>query len=420
MVRTAEAEKLLEAAPEDVGMSPAALANVARLVQRYVDLGRIPGGISVVVRRGKLVHFETYGSMDDEASKAMSPGAIFRIYSMTKPIASLGLMTLYEEGRFQLDDPASKYIPQFKDLRVMIAGGTADEYQTREPAREMTVRDLLMHTSGLVSPAGGIVVSTSAVAELYRRAGLSSSGGQGTLAETIDKLGELPLKCDPGSEWNYGISTDVVGHLCEVISGQRFDDFLQERILRPLGMVDSGFTVPAASLERFTANYRYVSEGRYELIDSPAESPYGRPRTYLSGAAGMVSTAADYLRFIKMLANRGTLDGTRIIGARTLQLMAMNHLLDGRDLGSMNSQGPSETAREGIGFGLGFAVLLDPARAQIVGTPGEYYWGGAASTAFFVSPADDLAMLFLTQLMPSSSYPIRRELRQVIYGALED
>ena len=420
MVRTAAADRLLEAAPEDVGMSSAGLGRISHLVQRYVDAGRIPGGISAVVRHGRLVHFETYGSMNDAAGQEMQPDAIFRIYSMTKPIVSVGLMMLYEEGLFLLDDPAAKYIPQFKDLRVMVSGGTADSYETRVPAREMTVRDLLMHTSGLVSPAGGVVVSTSPVAELYRRAAFARANEGATLQGAIDKLGNLPLKCDPGSEWNYGVSTDVVGHLIEVLSGQRLDHFVRERILDPLGMVDSGFLVPASQVHRFATNYKYVEGDKYELLDAPGDSVYLKQPTFLSGAGGMVSTAADYLRFVKMLANRGELDGVRILGPRTLQLMAMNHLLDDRDLASMNSGGPTESARDGVGFGLGFAVLLDPTKSQTTGTPGEYYWGGAASTAFFVSPAEDLAMVFMTQLMPSSSYAIRRELRNVIYGSITD
>jgi CubicO group peptidase (beta-lactamase class C family) len=420
MVRTAAADRLLEAAPEDVGMSSAGLERVSRIVQRYVDAGRIPGGISAVVRRGRLVHFETFGSMNDAGGQEMHPDAIFRIYSMTKPIVSVGLMMLHEEGLFLLDDPASKYIPQFKGLRVMVSGGTADNYETREPAREMTVRDLLMHTSGLVSPAGGVVPGPSAVSELYRRAAFARANEGATLQGAIDKLGQLPLKCDPGSEWNYGVSTDVVGYLIQVLSGMRLDDFIRERILDPLGMVDSGFMVPQSQVHRFAANYRYVDGDKYELLDDPEESVYLKQPTFLSGAGGMVSTAADYLRFVKMLANGGELDGTRIIGPRTLHLMAQNHLLDGRDLASMNSGGPSESARDGVGFGLGFAVLLDPTKSQTTGTPGEFYWGGAASTAFFVSPAEDLAMVFLTQLMPSSSYPIRRELRNAIYGSITD
>jgi CubicO group peptidase (beta-lactamase class C family) len=417
MVKTTEAERLLEAAPEDTGMSSAGLQRISRFVQRYVDAGRIPGAISAVVRHGKVVHFETYGNMDDEAGKGMQPDAIFRIHSMTKPIASVGLMLLHEEGLFLLDDPASRYIPQFKDLRVMVRGGTADAYETREPEREMTVRDLLMHTSGIVSAPGGSTPHLSPVPELYRRAQLGFVEGN-TLQRTIDVLGELPLKCDPGSEWNYGISTNVVGYLIELLSGQRLDDFIRDRILDPLGMVDSGFMVPASEAHRFCANYRLVEGERYELSDTPAHSAYLKEPSYLSGAGGMVSTAADYLRFVKMLANGGELDGECIIGRRTLELMAMNHLPHGRDLASMNLLGePSLSAREGVGFGLGFAVLLDPARAQTTGTPGEYYWSGAASTAFFVSPADDLAMVFLTQLIAPTSF-IRRELRNIVYGAM--
>ena len=415
MVKIAAVDELIEAEPEDVGLSSAGLRNVSRIAQRYVDAGKLPGAITMVARRGRVVHFETYGSMDVEAGKPMAPDTVFRMYSMTKPIASVALMTLYEEGLFQLDDAASKYIPQLKGLKVF-AGGTPDRYLERESSREMTIRDLLTHTSGLT--AGG----DTPVGQLYRRAELNGSSSTGTLADMIDKLSRLPLKCDPGAEWNYGISTDVVGHLCEVLSGQRLDDFLAERIFEPLSMDDTGFTVAAENVGRFAANYRF-KEGdgaRYELIDSPAESNYVRPRTYLSAAGGLASTAADYMRFAKMLANGGELDGRRVIGPRTLGLMTQNHLPGGADLAAMNDAGPTETARDGIGFGLGFAVLLDPAKAQTLGTPGEYYWGGAASTAFFVSPGEDLIAMFLTQLMPSSTYPVRRELRAAVYSAITD
>jgi CubicO group peptidase (beta-lactamase class C family) len=416
VVKTLEASRLIEAEPEDVGMSSQRLEHVSRVVQSYVDERKLSGAISMVARRGKVVHFETYGNMDDEAAKPTAPDTIYRIYSMTKPIVSVALMTLYEEGHFQLDDPASKFIPQFKGLKVFVQGG-ADKYETREPSREMTVRDLLTHCSGLT--ANG---NATPVAEMYLKAGLRGSSSDGTLLDFIEKLGSLPLKCDPGAEWNYGVSTDVVGYLCELFSGQRLDAFLRERILDPLGMVDSGFTVPQQSLDRFAANYKFGGENgaKYTLTDSPTTSPYARPRTYLSGAGGMVSTAADYMRFCKMLANGGELDGTRIIGPRTLRFMTMNHLPGGLDLAALNSTGPTESARDGVGFGLGFAVLLDPTRSQTLGTPGEYYWGGAASTAFFVSPEEDLIMVFLTQLQPSSSYPIRRELRIAIHQAITD
>lgn len=364
----------------------------------------------MVARHGKVVHFETYGSMDDR--EPMRPDAIFRFYSMTKPIASVGLMMLYEEGRFQLDDPVAKFIPDLAGLKVL-ASGTADSYHVREPVREMTVRDLLTHTSGLVGRD-----SASPVGELYRRAGFSGADSEGTLADMIHRLGQIPLQCDPGAQWIYGISTDVVGYLCEVLSGLPFDHYLDERILAPLDMVDTGFSVPASKVDRFAANYGpQTGNPRYTLIDDPTDSPYTRRRTFFSGSGGLVSTAADYMRFCKMLANGGELDGVRILGPRTLRLMTLNHLPGGTDLAAM-AQNAAETQRYGHGFGLGFAILLDQAVAQIIGTPGEYYWGGAASTAFFVNPAEDLIMLFLTQLRPSSTYPIRRELRATIYSAI--
>ena len=414
MVATLSPRDLIVAEPEEVGLSSSRLGNVKRLVQGYVDDGKIPGAISLVSRRGKVVHFETFGQMDVEAGKAMAPDTIVRIYSMTKPIASVALMTLYEEGRFQLDDPASKFIPELKGLKVF-DGGTADKYEVRDPVREMTVRDLLMHISGLVGAGEATVVG-----QLYQKAELRGSSSAGTLADMIAKVGRLPLHCDPGSQWNYGISTDLVGYLCEVISGTRFDRFVEERICAPLGMKDTGFQVLGSEVGRFAANYRRgdTAEPSYVLIDRPdSSSPYTKRRTYFSGAGGMVSTAADYLRFCMMLRNGGELDGARILGPRTLQFMTMNHLPGGRDLAGLGGR-LGETTLHGIGFGLGFAVLLDPTVAPVLGTPGEFYWGGAASTAFFVSPREDLTMVFLTQLMPSSSYPIRREIRATIYSSI--
>jgi CubicO group peptidase (beta-lactamase class C family) len=408
----------IQAEPEAVGLSSARLKNVTRLVQGYIDSGRLAGAMSLVARRDQVVHCETYGQADLETGRPMTPDTIFRIYSMTKPIASVALMTLYEEGKFQLDDPAAKYIPEFKDLKVF-AGGTADKYETREPARPMTVRDLLMHTSGLVG-AGIVSDPTMIVSQLYGKAGIQGSASGGTLADMVKKLGELPLQVDPGSRWIYGISTDLVGYLCEVLSGQPLDRFLEERLFQPLGMQDTGFQVPAEKLDRFAANYRPGAAGEPSLvtIDRPDEnSVYVRPRTYFSGSGGLVSTMADYLRFCRMLARGGELDGARILGTRTLQYMAMNHLPNGGDLTTVGAR-LGETSFHGIGFGLGFAVLLNPATAQIIGTPGEFYWGGAASTAFFVSPVEELITIFLTQLMPSSTYPIRRELRATVHGAI--
>jgi len=414
MVLALVPETLAEAAPESVGMSSTRLGNVNRLVQRYLDEQKLPGAISLVARRGRVVHFETYGEMDAERHKPMQADTIFRFYSMTKPIASVALMTLYEEGRFLLDNPVSRFIPELKDLKVLV-GGTADDYQVREPSRPMTIRDVLMHTSGLVGRE-----TASPVGELYRRAGFRGAESDGTLRDMIRDLAGIPLQCDPGSRWIYGISTDLVGYLCEVIGGLPFDRFLEERILGPLGMVDTAFSVPPDKVDRFAANYGPTDGSpAYTLLDDPLTSSYTRTRTYFSGSGGLVSTASDYLRFCRMLANGGVLDDVRILGPRTLQLMTMNHLPGGQDLATM-AQSAAETQREGQGFGLGFAVLLDPTVAQVIGTPGEYFWGGAASTAFFVTPAEDLIMIFLTQLRPSSTYPIRRELRAAVYSAIID
>ncbi len=402
----------VEVEPESVGVSTAGLKRVSALVRRYVDSGRYAGAVCVVARRDRVVHFDAQGSMDAERGLPMRDDTIFRIFSMTKPVVSLGLMQLYEEGLFQLDDPVAQYLPELADLKVF-AGGDADRYDVREPARAMTVRDLLMHTSGLARSS-----ARGPVSELYRRAGLSGMDSTYTLADLPGLLAGIPLQADPGARWIYGISTDLVGRLIEVIDGRPLDEYLQQRIFNPLRMTDTGFSVPKATIDRFAAGYTY-KDPSYELADDPRTSAYTRPRSFLSGVGGLVSTAGDYLRFARMLANRGTLDGARVLGPRTVDFMTASHLPDGKDLTAMADTG-GETKRAGQGFGLGFGVLLDPTVAQTIGTPGEYFWGGAASTAFFVSPADDLIVVFLTQLRPSATYPVRRELRAAVYGALTD
>lgn len=383
------------------------MERVARLVRRYVDAGHYPGTVTVVAQRDEVLLFEAYGRADVEREVPMRTDTIFRIYSMTKPIVSLGLMQLYEDGLFQLDDPVVKFLPELGRPKVYDDGGF------RASSREMTVRDLLMHTSGLAASNGKHPVSL-----LYQEAGLTGMDSDAPLSELPGRLAALPLQADPGARWIYGISTDLVGLLCEVIGGQPLDEYLRSRIFDPLGMTDTGFSVPEASISRFAATYGY-DDGGFKLTDDPRTSAYTRPRTFLSGVAGLVSTAGDYLRFTRMLAGGGSLDGVRIIGPRTLRFMTTNHLPGGQDLAAFADFG-GETKRAGQGFGLGFGVLLDPVVAQTIGTPGEYFWGGMASTAFFVSPADDLAVVFLTQLRPSASYPIRRELRAAVYAALDD
>jgi CubicO group peptidase (beta-lactamase class C family) len=425
MVEATAVRNAIEAEPEEVEISTSRLQNLSLAVQRHIEAGHIPGAITVVARRGKVVHFQTYGSMDDEAGKPMRPDAIFRIYSMTKPIVSLALMQLYEDGHFQLDDPASRYIPELKGLKV-IGDGTVERFATREPSREPTVRDMLTHMGGLSSPAIGARppgMPVSLISQLYEREAVPGIGHDGTLHDTMVKLGRLPLQADPGTQWIYGVSTDVVGYLCEVLSGMPLDRFLEERIFQPLGMTDTSFYVPPEKLDRFCACYRPdVATGRYALQDAPATSPFARQGTYFSGVGGLQSTAHDYIRFAKMLANGGDLDGVRIIGKRTLEFMTTNHLPGGVDRADISqSIVPGMPQQRGTGFGLGFSVLLNPAEAQVLGTPGEFTWSGAASTHFFVSPRDELAVVFMTQLFgfgPVMS--VSRDIRVATYQALRD
>ncbi len=414
MVQTVDARARVEAEPEEVGLSSTKLGNFTGLVQGWVDERVIPGAITMLARRGKVAHFQMYGNMDDEARRPMEVDAIFRMASMTKPIASLGLMLLYEENRFDLWDPVSKYIPEFKGLKVY-AGGPAGDYQVREPEREMTVRDVLTHTSGLMAATE----ADSPLNEIYREGAVRGDRNSDTLAGMVAKLAKLPLGFDPGSRWHYGISTDIVGYLCEVLNGLPFDRYLEERILGPLGMEDTGFWVPPPKAGRLAASCRIgrAAEARYVLSDPASTASITRPVTYFSGTGGLVSTAADYMRFARMLGNGGELDGVRIAGRRTIEFMTLNHFTEGRDFWQMGRRNPPNL--EGIGFGLGLAVLMDPAKAQIIGTPGEYYWSGAHSTHFFVSPNKDLVMLFMTQLQGGTAM-LHRPLRIATYQAIID
>ncbi|MCB1691270.1 MAG: beta-lactamase family protein [Pseudomonadales bacterium] len=391
--------------PEDVGLSGSRLYKIDHLTSRYIEEGRLAGTITLVARRGEVVHFSCQGRMDVEADKEMEEDTIFRIYSMTKPITSVALMMLYEDGHFQLDCPVSRYIPGFKHLKVHTPDGLVDT------EREMTIRDLLTHTSGLTY---GFMNATP-VDAMYRAEGVEQASD---LEEMMEKLSDMPLLFTPGSRWSYSVATDVCGYLVQKISDTPFDEFLKEQIFEPLEMVDTGFTVPADQVHRFAANYQHTEEGGFRLIDSPEASVYLKPRGLLSGGGGLVSTAADYNRFAQMLLGRGEYEGTRILGRKTIELMTMNHLPNNGDLTSMGQAVFSETPYDGIGFGLGFSVMLDPAKAQILGSPGEFAWGGAASTYFFVDPAEELVVMLLTQLMPSSAYPIRRELRVLAYQSL--
>ncbi|MGH7342707.1 MAG: serine hydrolase domain-containing protein [Candidatus Rokuibacteriota bacterium] len=401
--------------PEEVGLSSARLLRIDRhLERRYVDQKKIAGALTLVARKGKVAYLQPIGMADLEHGKPMREDAIFRIYSMTKPVASVALMTLYEHGQFQLDDPVSKFIPAWREQRVY-EGGNHPTFLTRPVDRPMSIRDLLTHTSGLTY---GFMERTN-VDRAYRRLGIGERSG--TLAEMIERLARLPLEFSPGTRWNYSVSTDVVGHLVEVISGRPLDVYLREEIFEPLGMSDTGFFVPTEQLDRLAVNYSRLPDKSLEIEDEPGSSPYARPPTFFSGGGGLVSTAGDYLRFCRMLLEGGQLDGTRVLGRKTIELMTMNHLPGGQDIAALNLGGQfSQVEYVGVGFGLGFSVTLDLAAAQIIGSPGEYAWGGAASTAFWIDPAEELVVIFMTQFMPSGTFNFRGQLKSIVYPAIVD
>jgi CubicO group peptidase (beta-lactamase class C family) len=404
------------ASPESAGMSRAAFDRLeAHLRHRYVDAGRFPGTQLLVYRRGKIVHSAVQGFADVERKAPMKDDTIFRIYSMTKPITSVAFMMLFEEGRVALDEPVHKYIPEWKNLGVFQAG-TAPAFLTRPPSRPMLIVDLLRHTSGLTYG----FQQRSNVDAAYREMKIGEVEKSGTLQSMIEDLAKIPLEFSPGEAWNYSVSTDVIGYLVGKISGKPFEQFLQERIFDPLGMTDTGFFVPAEKAHRLAACYSADGKGRMTLQDDPTESSFLSPPSLISGGGGLCSTSADYLTFCRALLNGGELDGVRLIGPKTLALMTSNHLPGGRDLTEMSRSLFSEATYAGVGFGLGFSVTMHPSQTLIPGSAGEYAWGGAASTAFWIDPAEELIAIFMTQLLPSSSYPVRRELRTMVYAGITD
>jgi len=384
------------------------------LQENYIDTNRYVGTLTGIYRNGQLGFISTLGLMDRESHKPVERDTIFRIYSMTKPITSVGLMSLYEKGLFQLDDAVSEYIPSFKDLKIY-EEGILGSYKTTYPDREMTIRDLLSHQSGLTY---GFMERTN-VDAAYRELGIEKESQQ-NLEEFVNVLSTVPLEFSPGTAWNYSVSTDVCGYLIEVISGKTLDMFLEEEIFQPLGMADTGFYVPSSKTQRLSSNYEYREGQEPILVDDANTGSYINPPTLFSGGGGLVSTLDDYMAFCKMVLGRGSLEGHRILSRKTLDLMSSNHLTNGKDLRSCAYGRWSETSYTGVGFGLGFSVLLDPAASQVSGSKGELAWGGAASTAFWIDPLEDMAVVFLTQLLPSSTYNVRRELRSLVYSALSD
>ncbi len=399
--------------PEAAGLSKQRLTRIEHWAQRQVNEGKLPGVITLVARRDQVAHLHVCGDADIARGVKLTDDTIFRIYSMTKPLTTAAAMMLYEEGRFQLDDPIARFLPCFANIRVY-TGGSRGKFETVPAERDITFRHLMTHTSGLTYG----FMEAHPVDTVYRAQGIDFQTLEATLGEVVERLAAVPLIAQPGRAWNYSVATDVLGHLVAVISGQEFAHFLQQRLLGPLGMTDTGFHVPAGKIGRFAANYAPAANGGLALIDDPQSSIFVRQRPIASGGGGLCSTVFDYLRFCRMMLNKGELDGVRLLGRKTVELMTSNHL--GGDMADMGSPRFSELSYTGIGFGLGFSVMLDPAKAQIVGTPGEYAWGGAASTAFWVDPGEQMIVILLTQLTPSSTYPIRRELRVLSYAAVLD
>jgi CubicO group peptidase (beta-lactamase class C family) len=399
--------------PESSGLSGPRLQHIDRfLQQKYLDTGKLPCALTLVERNGQIAHFSALGRMDVERNRPLQEDTIFRIYSMTKPITSLALMMLVEEGRVSLDDPVHRYIPQWRDLGVY-EGGFIGGFRTKRTSAPMRVVDLMRHTSGLTY---GFQQRTN-VDAAYRKLHIGEIPTAVSLEQMIDELAKVPLEFSPGSAWNYGVSTDVVGYLVGKISGQPFEQFLRSRILDPLGMTDTDFMVPAAKASRFAACYAATPKAGMALQDDPQTSFFLKPPTFVSGGGGLVSTAADYLRFCKMLLNGGALDGVRLVSPKTLELMSHNHLPGSKDLPDLAVSLFSEVTYAGVGFGLGFAVSVSPARGLLPGSPGDISWGGLASTYFWVDPREQLIVIFMTQLTPSATYPIRRELRTLVYSA---
>ena len=375
--------------PEAVGVSAERLERIRPVMQGYVDDGNLPGFLTVVARHGKIVHFETIGMRDVENKKPVEPDTIFRIYSMSKPITSVAVMMLYEEGRFQLGTPVSKFIPEFKNMKVY----NEDQTEILDAKKEITIKHLLMHTAGLTYGWGNKPVDA-----LYKEAKIREPGS--TLVDMVEKLGKIPLVHEPGERWTYSVSTDVLGYLVEVVSGMPFEEFLQTRLFKPLGMVDTAFSVPLEKVDRFAALYRHNRrEGLMKRVGGDAPLAKDKLSFFPSGGGGLVSTAADYMRFSQMLLNGGELDGVRILGKKTVELMRYPHHDDW--------------------FGLGFRVVTRKNSPNILDSVGNFSWGGAAATTFWIDPQEELIGLLMTQLL-NNPHPFQQQFKVLTYQALTE
>ncbi len=397
--------------PEDVGMSSERLARIRTAMQRYVDKKLVPGVVTLVARRGRVVHLEAVGLRDAESQAPMTTDVIFRIASMTKPITSVAAMMLYEEGHFLLSDPISKWLPEFKDMKVAVPvdkGADAENAYTLVPAsRPITIKHLLTHTAGLANAYRGVTQPE------YAKASARQSPDE-TTADTIKRLAKLPLNFHPGDKWEYGPATDVVGRLVEVISGETLDEFFRKRIFAPLGMTDTYFYLPESKVSRLAALYQpdETNQNRMKLTESPTKASrwVKEPHVYFAGAGGLVSTASDYVKFHQMMLNGGELNGVRLLGRKTVELMTANHI---GDL-------PVWLTGPGYGFGLGYSVVKDIGETGQPGSAGNYGWGGAFCTYFWVDPTEELIGIMMTQVRPYTHLNIRQEFQVLANQAIVD
>lgn len=398
---------MILADPEELGFSTERLTRINDFMKRYVDEGKVAGFVTLVARRGEIAYLDKFGYQDIAAETPMQLDSIFRIYSMTKPIASMALMMLYEEALFNLTDAVSQYIPAFEDAKVWGADGALES-----PVRPITVQDLLRHTAGL--SYGGYAESQSPVDKYYDEADLFNP--KSTNSELTDRIASLPLMYHPGEKWHYSVATDVVGCLVEVLSGKTLADFVQEKIFDPLEIVDTAFHIDPSKSSRFCTLYGKTADSDFGVLDLPDSSEYLSPVLRHSGGDGLVSTTADYLKFAQCMLNKGELNGVRLLGPKTVELMTCNHLPPA--LLPIAFEGSEPML--GMGFGLGFSVMLDVAQTGVMGSIGDHGWGGYAETFFWIDPQEDLIAILMTQYLPSQTYPIRKEFRTVVYQALTE
>ncbi|MFJ8790259.1 serine hydrolase domain-containing protein [Streptomyces sp. NPDC102462] len=398
--------------PDEAGLDPKALDRLDQHFAHYVDEGRLPGYLISLARAGRVAHLSTHGHRDRAAGLPVRPDTLWRIYSMTKPVTAVAVLLLVEEGRLSLDDPLDRHLPAFADPRVYEAGA-GTEVTTRPAKGPVLIRHLLTHTAGLTFA----FYHSHPVDALYRAAGLESSVPPGAnLAETIDVYAGLPLQFEPGTQWNYSVASNVLGRVIEVVSGQPLDVFFAERIFRPLGMPDAGFHIVPEQADRLSELYGETEGGGIEPI--PGLPLRGRPR-FLSGSGGMVATAYDYHRFTEMLRRGGELDGVRLLRPETVALMTRNQLPGGADLRSFGAPPHQEPGNDGVGFGLGVSVVIDPDRTAAPAGPGTYGWSGVATTTFWVDPGRDLTVQFMTQVRPRT-LKVFPELKRLVHEAVVD